>query len=161
MAESQQILKLKIFCILAMLLATGCKKDKAEKEIEFIPPTQMEMWDCHTQTVWHLQTVFDELVGKWKWIYQESFWAPGEGSNTEDENTIIEFRQDSVLNVFVNNQIVGTTNWIVIQIDPPLFNVSTDSIISQLPGRILFCDDLVEFNNSYIDGNDNYFKRIE
>ena len=33
-------------------------------------------------------------IGKWKWIYSENFWAPNEGRNTENENTVIEFFND-------------------------------------------------------------------
>lgn len=146
--------------LVLLLLIFSCKKEK-EEEIIKKPPTQMELWNCHTQTVWHKQNTFDELVGKWKWFYTENFWESNGGMNTENENTIIEFRQDSVLNVIVNGNLVGTTNWIIIQTDPPLFGLAMDSAIYQLHGRILFCDDLVEFNDSYIDGDDNYFRRIE
>ncbi len=157
------MLKLELYCtiMVIILFITGCKKDKTEDENTFIPPNQMEFWNCHTQTVWHMESVFNELVGKWKWIYSESYWAPGEGLNTEDENTILEFQSDSVLNVYVDGNLTGTTNWSIILTDPPLFGLAMDSTIAQLYGRILFCNEIVEFNNSYIDGDDNYFKRIE
>ena len=144
-----------------LFLVTGCHKDSENNPLNK-PPTQMELWECHTQTIWHEETVFNALVGKWKWFYTQSYGLEETGRNTESENTVIEFQKDSVINVIVDGKLEASTNWGVTLTDPPLFGLTTGTIISQLLyGRILFCDDLVEFNDSYIDGDDNYFKRIE
>jgi len=46
--------------------------------------------------------------------------------------------------------------------DGELYGLELDSSITTLLyGRILTCGEILEFNNSYIDGSDNYFKRIE
>ena len=64
-------MKKNILCLLTviLLLFTGCKKEKTEDLIPTKPPTQMEFWNCHSQTIWHTETVFEKLVGKWKWFY--------------------------------------------------------------------------------------------
>ena len=154
--------KISVACVaIAILFLSACNNDKEIEEVIEKPPTQMELWDCHTQAVWHTETVFDELVGKWKWFYTQSYGLEENGSNTEIENMVIEFQKDSVLNIYIDGNMESTSIWSVILTDPPLFGLALDSAINQLYGRILFCNDIVEFNNSYIDGDDNYFRRIE
>lgn len=123
--------------------------------------SQTEIWNCYQDSEWSVVKVKDALIGEWKWIYSENFWAPNEGLNTEDKNTIIEFLNDSSVQIYVNGNLTGTTNWTVKPKDGELFGLELDSTITTLLyGRILICGETLEFNNSYIDGSDNYFQKI-
>ena len=70
----------------------------------------------------------------------------------------IEFKSNSTLDVKENGQITQSSNWKVVNSDADLFAIDVDPPVIQLYGRILFCEKRVKFNNSYIDGNDNYFR---
>ncbi|MCF8363371.1 MAG: hypothetical protein K9G70_12195 [Prolixibacteraceae bacterium] len=142
--------------ILIIFFCISCDKE----EISNRSMSQVDIWNCYKDSEWSDTKVKDALIGKWKWIYSENFWAPDEGWNTENENTVIEFLNDSSLQIYVNEELIGTTNWTVKSQDGELYGLELDSTITTLLyGRILICRETLEFNNSYIDGSDNYFKR--
>ena len=145
--------------IIVLITFTIFSCDK--EDITSRPMSQSEIWTCYNQIDWNDNKIRDELIGKWKWIYTESYWAPEKGRNTENENTQIEFFNDSTLHVLVGGEIKNTTKWTFIPKDGELYGLELDSSVSQLYGRILICGEIIEFNNSYIDGSDNYFERIE
>lgn len=150
----------KIFnVIIVFIVFTIISCDK--EDISSRPLSQTEIWTCYSQIDWNESQIRDELIGKWRWVYTENYWAPEKGHNTENDNTQIEFFQDSTLNVLIGGEIKNTTKWIIIPKDGELYGLELDSSVSQLYGRILICGKIIEFNNSYIDGSDNYFERIE
>lgn len=144
------VLTLIFFCI-------SCRKE----DISERPMSQNDIWNCYNNLEWTDVKVKDALIGKWKWIYSESYWAPNKGRNTEKENTVIEFFSDSTLQILENGELLGTTNWTVNPKDGELYGLELDSTItSLLYGRILICGEILEFNDSYIDGSDNYFNKV-
>ena len=150
-----------LYRILILTLITSIlscnKEDAAQKHM-----SQTEIWECYNNTQWSEVKIKKELIGKWKWVYTENYWNPDKGRNTENENTLLELLSDSTLNVIVNGKLEHTTQWIVSHRDGTLFGLELDSSITTLVlGRILICKDNVLFNNSYIDGSDNYFIKIK
>ena len=127
-----------------------------------MPINQAVMFDCHHKQQWTETSVTNALIGKWQWIYSESYWAPGDGKNTESRNIILEFFSDSTMILTEDGILNGEAKWIVGIKDVDSYGIGLDTAITELVrGRIFFCGDLVEFNESYIDGSDNYFRRIE
>ena len=126
---------------------------------EDTPIDQSYIWNCHHEISWDLITTSNNLIGDWEWEYIECY------SNIEDANKfvykglLIEFKSDNTLDVKVSGQIIQTSNWKLVHGDADLFAIDVDPRVPQLYGRILFCNDRVEFNDSYIDGCDNYFTR--
>ena len=104
-----------------------------------------------------MQSLREELIGRWRWVYAVNYWAPDEGRNTENEELQVHLEDDSTLTVIRRGGVEQTTTWTVVLRDASLFGIDTDIFVGNLRGRILLCDNLVEFNNSYIDGSDNYF----
>jgi hypothetical protein len=139
-----------------ILLNFGCTQD----DLQTKPISQVQIWNCYQSKTWNEDKVFELLVGRWQWVYSENY-SEGTGNSTVNENMIVEFFSDSTLLVSVNNRMGDTTKWMVVPKDGKLFGVKSDSSVTQLQGRILNCGDVLEFNNSYIDGIDNYFERIE
>ena len=141
-----------LFVISFFLLA--CNKDKKP------PVSQQEMWDCHNEMNWDSVKTKNSLLGEWEWEYIYCYWYPEEANYDEYKGLVIEFKPDNTLHVKENGQITQTSKWKVVK-SGSLFNIDVEPRVSHLYGMILFCDDRVEFNNSYIDGCDNYFKRKE
>lgn len=155
--ENMKMLK-RTFILISIILNIGCDKE----EITQRPMSETDIWNCYTNSEWTELKIRTELIGRWKWIYSENFWAPDKGRNAENENTVIEFLSDSTLNVIVGGELQNSTKWIVTSKDGELYGLELDAAVTTLLyGRILICDEIVEFNNSYIDGSDNYFKKIE
>lgn len=96
------------------------------------------------------------LIGEWEW---EHISCLEYVSDDQYEGLTIEFKQDNTLDVKVNGQITQTSNWKVVIGDSDLFAIDVEPRVTQLYGRILFCEDWVQFNYSYIDVCNNYFKR--
>ena len=153
-------MKLINYCLAltGILCFNSCNKNEGDR----IPINQAAMFECHDKKQWNKTSVTNALIGKWQWIYSESYWAPGNGKNTESRNIVIEFFNDSTMILTENGILNGGANWIVGISDVESYGIGLDTAITKLVrGRIFFCDDLVEFNESYIDRSDNYFRRIE
>jgi len=142
-----------IFTITLLLLS--CNKE------ENPPVSQGDMWDCYHELTWDTINTKETLIGEWEWEYIGCFWNPEDANDDEFKGMTIEFKSDNTLEVKDNGQITQTSNWKVVNGDADLFALDVDPTVTQLYGRILFCDKRVEFNDSYIDGCDNYFKRKE
>ncbi len=144
--------------LISILVLISCEKE----EISQRPMSQTNIWNCYNDSEWTDLKIRDELTCSWKWIYSENFWAPDKGRNTENENTLIEFLTDSTLNVIVDGNIQNSTKWTVTPKDGDLYGLDLDSAVTTLLyGRILICGEILEFNNSYIDGSDNYFQKVQ
>jgi len=116
--------------------------------------------DCYNQTEWSNAKIKEVLIGKWKWVFEENYWAWGKGNNTENENVRIEFFRDSTLNYWVEDSIEFTTKWMVTPAWGKTYSLLLDSSITKLYGTILLCDDIIVFKGSYGDLSDNYYKKI-
>lgn len=135
------------------ILSIACNKE------ENPPISRGDIWECHHERTWDSLSTKEALIGEWEWEYVRCFWSPDDANGNEFDGLTIEFKQDNTLDVKENGQITQTSNWKVVDGDADLFAIDADPAVAQLYGRILFCEDRVEFNDSYIDGCDNYFKR--
>ncbi len=142
-----------IFAISILLIA--CNKE------ENPPINQGDMWDCHHEMTWDSLITRESLIGEWEWEYIGCYWNPEDANDDEFNGMTIEFKEDNTLDVKENGVITQTSNWEIVNGDADLFSIDVDPTVTQLYGRILFCNERVEFNQSYIDGCDNYFKRKE
>jgi len=149
-----KITNLLIFLTLGItIILFACNKNS--------PISQTDIWDCHQKTSWDSLKINNTLIGKWEWKFIGCFWNPEDDNDDEFKGLTIEFKSDNTLNVVENGQTIQTSNWKVVNGASDLFAIDVAPRVAQLYGRILFCDDRVEFNNSYIDGCDNYFERKE
>jgi hypothetical protein len=140
-----------VFAILILFIA--CNKG------ENPPIDQGDMFDCHHKMAWDSLSTKETLIGEWEWEYVACFWNAEDANGDAFDGMTIEFKQDNTLDVKENGQITQTSNWKVVNGDGDLFAIDVDPSVPQLYGRILFCEGRVEFNYSYIDGCDNYFKK--
>ena len=143
------------FFILGIAFLFACSKG------ENPPIRQQNIWDCHHASNWDAARTEAELLGEWEWEFISCFWTPEAANGEEFEGLTVEFLTDRTLIVQEDGQTTQTATWKVIDGDADLFAVETDPVVPQLYGRILFCKKRVKFNHSYIDGCDNYFKRVE
>lgn len=143
-----------IVLILVMpIIIFACNNDRNP------PVNQGEMMDCHLEMAWDSLKAKSTLIGEWEWEYIDCFWNP-EGNGSEYRGLTIEFKSDNSLDVKESGQLTQTSNWKVVGV-ADLFTIDVDPTVPQLYGTILFCEERVAFNLSYLDGCDNYFKRKE
>ncbi|WP_235294879.1 hypothetical protein [Portibacter lacus] len=125
------------------------------------PVSQSDMWNCHSETKWDSLSTKENLIGVWEQEFVSCFWFPEKATYVESGALTVEFKSDNTLVVKENGEPRQTSIWKMVNIEIGLFYLEHDPPVRELNGRILFCDDRVEFNASYRDLCDNYFLRIE
>ncbi len=150
----------KILRLVFICLILSCSGDKIVNDERAIRPiSHTDMYNCYHQSEWDSVSVTNELIGRWDWQFIGCFWTPEDDNNTEYLGLTIQFNQDNTLNVVDKGILIETSNWVVTFVDSPNYGIVTEPSVEYLHGRIWFCSDLLEFNNSYIDGCDNIFKK--
>ena len=151
----KSILLCGFICILSILIIS------CNDSFEGPPISQTDIYNCHRASEWDATKIKNELLGIWEWEYTSCYGFPGEGTYITDEELRIEFRDDSTLTVTQNGLHIQNSTWKVVDGDGDLFEIEVEPYVDQLWGRILICENRVEFNFSYIDLCDNYFKKKE
>ena len=146
-----------VITLLLSLALFGCEKQKTPH-----PPKSLEdMHSCQHNKEWSTKSLRDSLVGKWRWLYTQNFWAPEAAHYTTNQELFIRFRSDSLLHVTAQGDTLHTTKWQVILNRNDSYELGLQEPHQYLYGNILICEDLLLFNNSYVDGSDNFFERIQ
>jgi hypothetical protein len=137
---------------LGLLVTLSCQSSVAP---DTLFGNQQSIWDCHHRNTWSSQKVANQLLGRWQWRYVSCELLQ---SATQYAGLEIIFAPDKTLTVRENGVVKQNARWEVVPTDN-IWGLAVQPAVSQLHGRILFCDQTVEFNSSYIDGCDNYFVR--
>lgn len=149
-----EYLSIVVFCLFFL----ACEKmDKSLKP----PIGQEEIWNCHRDSKWDEIKIKNALIGVWKWEYVAFIWTPESDGYVTDQELTIEFKSDSSLIVKQHGQIIQSAEWLILGGDQDLFSVDEEPNVPQLFGNIILCNDIVEFNGTYADLSDNYFRKIE
>ncbi|MBX2962506.1 MAG: hypothetical protein KF687_08340 [Cyclobacteriaceae bacterium] len=118
-------------------------------------------WKCHYDQDLSYESTKTRIAGLWEWRY---VICCGETSkpyqnSTESKGLQIEFNADGTGSLNVNNTTKEFT-WDIDLKGTNLYGFSTTPFISQIHGRLLFCDNIMMCNTSYLDGSDNFFEKI-
>ncbi|MCE7042298.1 hypothetical protein [Dyadobacter sp. CY312] len=159
------LLKSKLLLVLSVLLQImliGCKEEETTAE------AYVAIWKCQQENNYDEAATLRNIIGNWEWKYS----AAGQVSSTPAKDTEsskvlkIEFKADGSGTIMTKDTSGSFTwtielkdSWTVGLKENQLYGFRTVPFISQLSGRLLFCDDLMMGNNSYIDGVDNVFKK--
>ncbi|MEL6556735.1 MAG: hypothetical protein AAFQ94_01035 [Bacteroidota bacterium] len=141
-----------IFTVLSMLFYS-C--EEADVLAEF---NNSDFWESHHRVQWDSTSTANELIGTWVWEYNVCcpLGIAFEGSDKTAENVKVTFTP-AAINVSVDGEETTNTQWGIRKIGENLYRLNMADAIPILHGRILFAEDKVLFNASYIDGADNYF----
>lgn len=159
-----RIFSLSLFLFLVL---ANCNSDEPTPEKEEStcnktaapPPAQLNLLSCHRKVTRDSVATENALLGVWDWEYISCFWKT-EKANGEDFKCLsVEFKADHTLIVKDGGKTTQTARWKIFRGDPELFVIKTEPLVPQVVGRILFCEDVLEFNDSYVDGCDNYFRK--
>ena len=140
--------------VIAGLIIHSCKKDKSS-EIDW-----KAIKECNNAM--HLDTtaVASNLVGKWQLKAWYCGFCTEPGTHNPDKTVIISFTSARLFTVTENSTIVTQGNWYIGKVDTNNWGLQTSSPSRYLFGYILFCDNQVMFSDSYIDGADNLFDKV-
>ncbi len=149
------------FVCLLFILSCNKEQERPDPSSATPPKSLGEMVTCHNTVTWDSASIRNKLVGSWQWKYIRCYWNP-EDANGDDYQTMrIEFKNNNTLEVKNNDTLVQTSQWKIINLNDGFFKVESTPLVYYIPGRIVFCDSMVLFNDSYVDGCDNYFTRVD
>lgn len=138
--------------ILFILIA--CEEARLRKEYNIL-----DFSTDHSSQSWDSTSTANQLIGSWKWVYYECCVEGTLGAEDKtDEEFIVKINRTKI-QVYQKDELVKSTDWFLEIEDGNFYGINTQSDISQISGRILFSGDRILFQNSYIDGADNYFIR--
>jgi hypothetical protein len=146
--------------ITAMLICCNKPNNQPVTQAENPPVTLSDMTECHRTASWDSVKIQSRLLGRWEWEYIQCYWNPENGNSKDFQGLSVEFKPDNTLEVKLNGETTQTSTWELVNLNDGYYKVQVKPLVLQLPGRILFCTERVLFNDSYTDGCDNYFKRL-
>jgi hypothetical protein len=146
--------------LLFIAILPSCQKSNEGEEqlVQQTPPITLDsMIKCNSRVARDSAAIHGALIGKWKWEFISCFWNPEKANGDDFKTLAVEFKSNDTVEVKVDNAITQKSSWKVKALSDGSFSVVTTPIVLQLPGRIMFCGDRVLFQDSYVDGCDNYF----
>lgn len=127
------------------------------------PPTydSQRIQECHNQQLWGMDEVQSKLVGQWEWKHAEYIYAIP--PNNDLTGMKVEFRDDFTGTLTYSKVAPLEFTWSVGAYNFD-FGISTDPLIPQLNGQILFCDDILLCGigaSGISDGVNNYYQKVQ
>ena len=114
------------------------------------------LWECNNSPFPDSVTISNKIIGSWLWTKQ--LCGDGAGSILiANKNIKITFNASATFTVYENSTILTQGNWNLKTVDINAWGLHLTSPSEYLYGRILFCNNKIMFNDSYIDGCDNVF----
>jgi hypothetical protein len=115
--------------------------------------------ECHDEQSLDLEHIKEKVIGQWEWKHAEYIYAIPPDNDLEG------------MRINIKDNFSGTITYMK---EAPLeftwsigaytyFGFSTDPIIPQLNGRIIFCDNIMLCGiagTGIVDGVNNYYKRV-
>ncbi len=144
-----------LILIIATIAFISC--DEAEVHSEF---NNSDFWEEHHSMEWDSTSTANNLLGTWNWVYNVCcpLSSNFEGVRKEQENIKVRITNTKI-ELIEKGKVIQTSKWSINLIDYDLYGIVMESHIPNLGGRILFSNNHVLFNDSYIDGADNYYSK--
>ncbi|MEM8487654.1 MAG: hypothetical protein AAF564_19035, partial [Bacteroidota bacterium] len=147
------------FILAVFFLLPACDQQVDPLSELAIPPDGQMLRACNDQKMWSAALLRESLVGEWRWYYTYNGFTPNAARNTLERNTVVTLNSDSTLQVMEAGETTYTTRWSVENVYEDLYGLETTSSTPFTLGHINLCDDLLEFDDSNIDGDNNFFVR--
>ncbi len=141
-------MRLALLCLIIISGLSSCKKEKVDVN---------SYWHCNQSQTLDSIAISSKLIGSWTWAKQSCFWT--EKTKSADKNVQVVFKSDHTFSVSEGSNTLTQGTWNLEQVDGTSWGLDMSSSSDYLYGRILFCNNQVLFNHSYIDGCDNLFNR--
>lgn len=150
-------------CSILLLMQFGCQKQLQPDPTRVVPSppvSQSDMSVCHNNSAWDSAQIHNKLLGRWEWEFIECYWNPEDANNTDFKGLMLNFNTDSTVLVTDSSGNIQTSCWQLQATNSGYWIMRTTPLVYQLPGRVLFCGERVLFSDTYVDGCNNYFKKL-
>lgn len=160
--------------LLPAIILFSCSKDpdvvvdysvpEVEVPIQFFGPFS---WKCsYAQSLSDYATIMDSLSGEWEWTYVEHYWTPQDNNGQVHQGWKVVFTNDGDLYHIDPPQGItsDTIAWNVV-LNPFTDGYWLEDSLFQIPyqlyGNIHFCNDNLQFEATFMDLENNYFRRVQ
>lgn len=138
--------------IICLLLFNACCKEKPH-----VPIYLNDIYQCYNSATWDSLKVKNAVIGEWNWEYIS---CENGGNNSQFKGLSIEFKPNMDLNIKQNGKIIQTSKWLLTKGNDDFhYGINAFPLVDPMYGTFLICNDIIEYNLSYVDGCDNYFRR--
>lgn len=131
-----------------------------------IPYSLSDLKNCYKQQSYNDQSLKSKLIGRWAWKFVQCGGCEEFHSDSEEKDLEVAFNQDNLIEIYRHENLIYEGEWLL-EPSPEegyyrmIINPSfTINLHVGLYGDIIVCEDDLLFYISYVDGYDNYFKRI-
>lgn len=151
----------KFFSTICLLIITlfiySCKKGESTK----VPPFDWQAIEkCNDALNLDTSEIANRLIGQWEMKLWRCGFCATPGSYLPDKTVIATFTSARQFSVTENSITVAQGNWDLKMHGSNRWELQSDSTLAYLNGFILFCNNQVLFEYSYIDGPDNLFEKV-
>jgi hypothetical protein len=143
-------MRLILFCLTIIVALNSCKKEELKLDIN-------SYWQCNKSQNLDTTAISNKLLGSWVWSKKFCFWEAK--TILADKNIKVTFNFDRTFFVNEGSSTLTQGTWKLKKVDVSSWGLDLTSTSEYLYGHILFCDNQVLFNDSYIDGCDYLFNK--
>ncbi len=143
------------FVIISLSISSCADKDDPKSAYD-----SQRILECHNKQTWELEEAKNKIIGQWEWKHAEYIYAIPPDNDLKGME--IEFRDDLTGTLTYNKVAPLEFTW-SIGTSNIYFGFSTEPLIPQLNGQILFCDNIMMCGvagSGIADGVNNYFQKI-
>jgi hypothetical protein len=159
MYKKTKKMKLKhiLYLPLIVLVAIACQKEVNPSEF------YQKWFECRAENNLDTEATYNKLVGEWKMIATGCLECTSAGVRPSDIDIKLVFTADSTLQVIEDGQVIRNSKFSIRLIGINEKEIETQPKLENLYiwGNIEFCGNKVGFIDSYRDGRDYFFERIE
>jgi hypothetical protein len=145
------------FTIISLFIGISCA-DKDDPKSVF---DSQGIIECHSKQTWGLEETKNKIIGQWEWKHAEYIYAVSPDNDLKGMK--IEFRDNLTGTLTYNEGAPLEFTWSIGAYNT-YFGFSTEPLIQQLNGHILFCDNTMlcgVAGSGIADGVNHYFQKIK
>lgn len=147
--QAKKDMRLIYLTLATCIVFLSCKKDTSDSQ---------PFLNCEYQTS-DSSVLANRLPGNWKWI--KSYSGSTGKIYPADKLRILTFKPDSTFSYIEGTTILAQGKWnLKIVPGTSFWGLSLDPASYYLMGDVSVCDNKLQFNFSYLDGDNVFFERI-
>jgi hypothetical protein len=134
----------------AIAILCSCKKIKINLD---------SYYECSRNISGDSTAISQKLIGSWRWISKSCFW---EGRlKPANKKMIVTFNNNQTFLISENGNTIAQGSWKLVVADGSFWGIESSASGDYIIGRILFCKDELLFSDSYRDGCDKLFRKVD
>ncbi len=143
--------------IFTLLLMAVCFATPSCKKSSSVTTGTQDIYTCYISQHLTKDGLAAKLVGTWNWT---SRTCEVVGTTAADKIITVSFASDGTYVLSLNKTLLATGDWKLKLVDGEFYGLDIINMSEYLSGRIVVCGDQLLFNDSYRDGCDHSFERI-